>query len=431
MRLKGWLGLPAAVTAMVLVGAACGGGTSTSSSTTTSSGPTTSAPSGGTASDVGITPNSVTVGNVSILSGPIPGLFQGAPNGVDAFFAYQNSQGGVNGRQLKLKSSDDAFSCSQNQSQTQSLAGQTFAFVGSFSLFDNCGANVLKSQANVPDVAYSLDPVAQALPNNFSPQPLADSWRLGPLTYYKQQYPQAIKNVGALIANVGSAQASWQNEKAAMQSLGYHISYERAANPLDTDFTADVVRMRSAGVQMVVLNSDVKTIAHFLNNAQQQGYKPALIESVGPAYDATFSKLANPGSAQQLLIDQQQALYLGGDRSSTPEVNNFLTWMSKTHPGSAPDIYSVFGWASARLFVQALQNAGLNPTRTSVMAALQNIHSFNSNGLLATADPAGKKPPTCWVLIKTTSNNQYQRVQPPSPASGFTCNPDGLYTHPG
>jgi ABC-type branched-subunit amino acid transport system substrate-binding protein len=337
----------------------------------------------------------------------------------------------VNGRQLSLKSSDDAFSCEQNQSQTQSLSGQAFAFVGSFSLFDNCGANVLKAQPAIPDVAYSLDPVAQALPNNFSPQPLANSWRLGPLTYYKQKYPQAIKNVGALVANIASAQASWQNEKAAMQSLGYHISYERAANPLDTDFTADVVRMRSAGVQMVVVNSDVKTIAHFLNNAQQQGFKPALVESVGPAYDASFFKLANPGASQQLLIDQQQALYLGGDRSSTPEVNNFLTWMNKTHPGFAPDIYSAFGWASARLFVQALQSAGLNPTRAGVMAALQNIHSFDSNGLLATADPAGKKPPTCWVLIKTTSNNQYQRVSPPSPSQGFTCNPGGLYTHPG
>jgi ABC-type branched-subunit amino acid transport system substrate-binding protein len=371
------------------------------------------------------------VGNVSILSGPVPGLFQGAPNGADAFFAYQNSLGGVNGRKINLKSSDDAFSCNQNQNETQSLSGSAFAFVGSFSLFDNCGAKVLQAQPTIPDVAFSLDPVAQALPNNFSPSPLANGYRTGPFIYYKQKYPQAITHVGALVANIPSSIASWNNEKAAMQSLGYKVSYERDINPLDTDFTSDVVRMRAAGVQMVVLsNTDVKSTARFLNNAQQQAYQPQLVESGGVAYDASFFKLVNPGAAQGLLNDQTQALYLGGDAKSTPEVQLFDTWMAKAHPGSAPDIFSVYGWTSARLFTQALQAAGLNPTRASVLAALRNVHSFSSNGLLATGDPAGKVAPTCWVLIKV-NNNQYQRVQPPSPPSGFTCNPDGEYTHPG
>jgi ABC-type branched-subunit amino acid transport system substrate-binding protein len=414
--------------AVALVGAACGGGSSSSSSstTTTNAASTTAPPGGGTASDVGVTPNQVTVGNVSILSGPVPGLFQGAPNGVDAFFAYQNSLGGVNGRKINLKSSDDAFSCNQNQNETQSLAGQAFAFVGSFSLFDNCGGKVLQAQPTIPDVAFSLDPVAQALPNNFSPQPLQNGWRLGPLTYYKQKYPQAITHVGALVANIPSALSSWNNEKAAMESLGYKISYERDISPLDTDFTSDVVRMRSAGVQMVVINTDVKGTAHFLNNAQQQAYKPQLVESLGTAYDGSFFKLVNPGAAQPVLIDQQQALYLGGDAKTTPEVSLFDTWMAKTHPGFQPDIFSIYGWTSARLFTQALQTAGLNPTRAGVLAALHNVHSFDSNGLLAVGDPADKKAPTCWVLIKT-NNNQYQRQQPPSPPSGFTCNPDGEF----
>ena len=115
-----------------------------------------------------------------------------------------------------------------------------------------------------------------------------------------------------------------------------------------------------------------------------------------------------------MLIDQLQALYLGGDAKTAPEVNLFLTWLAKTHPGFQPDIYTVYGWASARLFTQALQAAGVNPTRASVLAALQKVHSFDSNGLLATGDPASKKAPTCWLLVKA-NNNQYQRCSPPSP----------------
>src|SRR5205823_11626604 len=69
------------------------------------------APAGGNggATDVGVTGESITLGNVSTLSGPIPGLFQGAVLGAQAFAAYANSQGGVFGRRLKVEVRDDQF----------------------------------------------------------------------------------------------------------------------------------------------------------------------------------------------------------------------------------------------------------------------------------------------------------------------------------
>src|SRR3954454_8291869 len=98
--------------------------------------------------DIGVTGNSITASNVSILTGPVPGLFAGAFNGTDAFFQYQNSQGGVYGRQLKVLPRDDQFDCGQNKSLTDSDIPKVFAFVGSFSLFDNCGAQSLGAHAD-------------------------------------------------------------------------------------------------------------------------------------------------------------------------------------------------------------------------------------------------------------------------------------------
>jgi ABC-type branched-subunit amino acid transport system substrate-binding protein len=359
------------------------------------------------------------VANVSILSGPVPGLFQGAPNGASAYFAYVNSQGGVNGRKLVLDSLDDGFSCSQNEALTQSALTSDFAFVGSFSLFDNCGAKVLSVNRDVPDVAYSLDPHAQVLANNFSPAPGQQGWRTGPLEYYKAHFPQAIKAVGTLVGNVPSAIDSWDNEQAAMVALGYHVAYERTYNPLETDFSADIIRMRNAGVQLLSLSAaDVKTIARVLNEAQQQGWHPQLVTSAGPAYDGSFFKLVNPGAADGMLNDQQQALYLGQDAATTPSVRLFDTWMARAHPGFQIDLFSVFGWTSAELFVDALRAAGPNPTRQSVLAQLQKTTSFDANGLIAPANPAAKVSPSCWVLIKVT-HGHYERFA--SPPKGFTC----------
>ncbi len=98
-------------------------------------------------SQTGVTPNSVTVGNVSIITGPVPGLFEGAPIGVKAYFDYVNSHGGVNGRKLFVNSSDDAFTGQQNETETQEAVGRDFALVGSFSLFDGYGCKVLRRQS--------------------------------------------------------------------------------------------------------------------------------------------------------------------------------------------------------------------------------------------------------------------------------------------
>ncbi len=418
--------LAASLPILTIVAASCGSssvGSSATTSTTAAPSTRTTGAAGTTSPTTGLSPTEVRVANISILSGPVPGLFQGAPNGVEAFFAYQNSKGGVFGRKLVLDSQDDGFQCTQNQALAQSDLAVDFAFVGSFSLFDNCSGRVLAQNADIPDVSFSLDPVAQALPNNFSPQPLENGWRTGSLAYYKQKYPQAVKAVGTLVGNVPSAIDSWNGEKAAMTSMGYHVAYERLYNPLETDFTSDVLRMRQAGVQMVSLTqADVKTVARVLNAMQAQGFHPQVITAGGVAYDGSLFKLVNPGAAEGLLNDQQQAMYLGEDQATNPEVALFRTWMGKVHPNFPTDIFTVYGWTSARLFVQALQAAGPNPTRASVLAALRNVHSYDSNGLLAASDPADKRAPTCWLLIRIHSG-KYERYQDPS--TGFRC--DGGY----
>ena len=198
------------------------------------------------------------MGNVSILSGPVPGLFQGAPNGADAFFAYQNSLGGVNGRKIVLKSSDDAFSCDQNTNETQSLSGRPSPSWARSRCSTTAGPRFSKLSPTFPTSPTRSTPWRRLCPTTSAPSPSRTGGASARSSTTSSGIPKAMTNVGAIVANIPSALASWNNEKAAMQSLGYHISYERDVNPLDTDFTSDVLRMRNAGVQMVVMNTDMK-----------------------------------------------------------------------------------------------------------------------------------------------------------------------------
>ncbi|HWE70149.1 MAG TPA: ABC transporter substrate-binding protein, partial [Acidimicrobiales bacterium] len=105
-------------------GSATGGAAATggapSGTVAAASGPT--CPNGAPGSGPGVTPSTITIGNVSTVTGPVPGLFTSARLGTQAFVAYQNSIGGVCGRKLTLDSGDDNMEQAQNSTTVQSLA---------------------------------------------------------------------------------------------------------------------------------------------------------------------------------------------------------------------------------------------------------------------------------------------------------------------
>jgi hypothetical protein len=73
------------------------------------------------------------------------------------------------------------------------------------------------------------------------------------------------------------------------------------------------------------------------------------------------------------------------------------------------------------MFVKALTAAGPKAKRADLLAQLKKVTSFDADGLLAPSDPAGKKPPTCW-LGATLKGGTWTRT---TPAKGFRC--DGPY----
>ncbi len=366
--------------------------------------------------------------NIATIGGIVPGLFKGALVGTDAYLAYQNSLGGLDGRKFKLLSGDDQFDCSLNQSETQQYLSQVIAFTGSFSLQDNCGGQVLAANPGVPNVSETLNTTVSELPNTFSPQPLVAGWQLGPLAFYKSKFPKAVKHVGELIAGVPSSEAAAAGEDAAMEHEGFKIVYSRTYGPLESDFTADVIKMQQAGVQAVNLTAvDAAIASRFMQEAATQGFHPQLVFSGGPIYTDSFVKQAGGASVVNgAYLNQPEALYLGGDSATIPAVGEFLKWVNGLYPGFPIDLFTVYGWTSAALYVQGLKGAGPLPTRASLLQALGRITSFTADGMQAPSDPAGKQPSSCYLLAQIV-NGQFVRTD--MPATGFKCG-SSFYTAP-
>ena len=368
------------VATVAMVAGACSSTPSaapTPSSTTPASGSTaTTLPSGGQSN--GVTATTVTVGQVDDLTAPLPGLFKGAEDGTEAYFDYINSLGGVNGRKIILDAQDSAYNDGTVANATAAQIKDDFALVGGFSLDDAAEEPLIKA-AGMPDIAYPLDPDLSNLPTAYSPVPNNDNDV--PVTIFKvlkKRFPQAIKHVGILWANdtAATAEAEKAFERGA-ESQGFKIVYDASFTPSQTTFLANVLTMKSAGRADVLHPAATGLLRRHRGRGDAAAELPP-VNIQGDAYSANLVK--DGGSAVNgMYIEIGYVLYLGAD-SDLPAVKLYTKWMKIADPDANFELQSLFGWASAVLFVQGLRTAGNPPTRAGLEAALDKVTSFNAGG---------------------------------------------------
>jgi ABC-type branched-subunit amino acid transport system substrate-binding protein len=408
---------------------ACGSSKSTSSngnsnSTTTVNGatlPTLPAPDKvtGTLSGPGVTASTITIGQITTISGPVPGLFQGANDGLDAWVDWINDNGGIDGRQVKVDHVDDAFNCTTYTNAMKHFATSVFAVVGNLTLEDTCGKSVLAANPNLVDIqALSLDPTLYSVPNAYSGAPQPPGGITTGLQYMKQKFPTAVTKAGELVGQ--AAAANGKEELLTAESVGYHYIYVQDIPDLTTNFTSYILKMKSQGVQFVDMTSlAVTSAANFLQQAAQQNYHPKVLYSAS-AYDAQLFKLLGKASLANNVVWSAlpDALYLGQDRASNPAVNTFLNYLPKARANATSDLFAVEAWSAADLMLTAMQKAGSSITPQTVLSTLPSITSYNAGGLVGQNDP-GQKQGTHCVVIANVQNGQWVRVDPTG--TGFDC----------
>jgi ABC-type branched-subunit amino acid transport system substrate-binding protein len=400
-------------------GSTTGAGTSPDGATAAegSAAPASPAPAGGNggATDVGVTANEIVLGNVATLTGPVPGLFAGAVYGTQAAIAYQNSKGGLFGRKLRLEVRDDQFDTGQNRALTTELTSKAFALVGSFSLYDDAAVDALQ-KSGIPDFSVPINDSRGKLSNNFSTSPIDPAGGpTGHFEWIQAKFPDAVKSVGSIYGDVPASKAQHLRLQRVAEALGWKFAYTRGYQPTETDFTADVVRMRQSGVKGIYLfAADDKAVARLGNAMKQQGFKPEFVLTNYQPVAADIAKDAVEGwygsSSYVPFLDPDEP-------ARTPEVKVMTEWLNKVKPGFKPDLYVVYTWSLARLALQAMEMAGPKLTRVAVQDAVKKIGQFDAFGLMAPANPGAKVPPVC-VIIEQVKGGQFRRLDP---TSGYGC----------
>ncbi len=380
-----------------------------------------------TASAPGITPTEIHIGTIQDISGPVPGLFQTALDGMKAWVAYQNSRGGLDGRRIVLDAYDAGLNPTKFQQAMAQACAQDFALVGVESTVDGAGA-IEGQQCGIPDLSDNpTTPQAGAGTDVFPVNPSEpNEYPTGWFDWIKKNYPSVVSHAAIMWPDVSTTQMTGERLRDTAESVGFHFVYQNATPIVDSDYLPNVQTMESDGVQYFAWQADYQSMARILQAMQQLNWRPKVVDTTATAYNQEFLKTAG-SAANGIFITLTVALT--GEASGNPAMQSYLSWLNKAVPGhQPPDIFGIYSWAAGELFSQALSTLGPNPTRAQMLSSLGTIHHFTGDGMVAPTDPADHKVSSCFEVI-TVKNDQFVRVYPTQPNT-FDCSLGTLYTDP-
>ncbi len=412
-------------------GSAGGHATAASATATGSAGATPAsasvcnASSNGGATATGVTANTITIGNIASISGVAPGLTQSAQQATEAFAAYVNSTGGICGRQLKVTTYDDQNDADQNAADASEACQSTFALVGSATGFDNGGASTIQS-CGIPYVGAELSTHEMGdVPNAFGASPgNAHYWPTGPAVWLKSQYPNAVTHAAMIYLNVPATQEQAASEMQAYQSVGFDYVYQVAVSPTEPNYAPHVAKMQSDGVQYVTEYSDDNSAARLLQAMAQANYQPQVVDWFSEEYSQQFLS-ESQGDADGDLVLMATTPY---EDPPDPGMQLFLSWLNRVAPGAHHDIFGELAWSAGLAFLQAAKAVGPHLTRAALIAALQQIGSWNGGGVTPPITSFGQKIPSPCFSYDKIQNNAFVRLYPSQPNT-FDCSSAGMFKY--
>lgn len=376
---------PARLVAVLAIAAlgvtACGSSGGTSSSA--SSGAPAASGGKNTASAPGVTADTVTIGTTQPLTGPAaPGYSEIAP-AMTAMFNYINSQGGVNGRQIKLTAKDDGYNPTNTVTATRELVLQdkVFATVGSLGTPTHTKVVDYLNQSKVPDLFVSSGcqcwNVPKTHPETFGWQPdyVTEGEVLG--QYIKDNLPNA--KIGFFGQNDELGQDGLQGLEKAIDPAKIVSKQTYVTSDLSQPqgVAAQISALKAAGADTVVMFTIPAATAVAKLTMAGLSYNPQLVvTNVGsdPVTLGGLLKSFSKGAADQtalegLITDTYLPPY--GTGKDDAWVTLFTKIQKQYNPSTPIDGNVEYGMSLAYTFAQALKNAGQNPTRESIVKAVE------------------------------------------------------------
>ena len=338
------------------------------------------------AAEVGVSSTSITLGMTLPMTGTASPGYNKIPGAMKAYFDYVNANGGVNGRSINLKVEDDQYVPTQAVAKTNKLLLQdkVMALIAPLGTANNkaVAASVNPARRGVPvlfvNTGFSGFTDTKKYPTTYAILPSYVMEAKIMAEYIKDNF--AGKTLGLVYQDDDFGTDALKGFTQAGVTFAAKVAYASGSQS-STTAAGWVTKLSAAKCDVVILFGVSSATAAGLGTAAALKYAPQwILGSVGG--DATTIKAA--GVPAGVLYNAVGASFAPATTDATDEyVKLFSDIYAKAVPGSAFDNNVLIGMNTAFVAAQALKAAGTNPTRASLMAAIDTKGAtFASAGLL-------------------------------------------------
>jgi branched-chain amino acid transport system substrate-binding protein len=346
-----------------------------------------------TASDVGITKDTITLGGTYPLSGPAA-AYADIAKSMNAYFQYTNDNGGVNGRKITFTVVDDGYNPANTPAKARELVEQdkVFATVGNLGTPPNLATRQYYNDNSVPDLFVFTG--SDHWGNDFSQFPWVIGWQPDYQAEAKIYAKDILANhpnakIGILYQNddYGQDYVKGLNDGLGAKA-GTMIVKTTTYNALDpSDMSSQINQLKASGADLFFNVATPKFAADALVRSVTSGWNPVLyLNSVGASTTTVQAVLKTLGKANALDgMTTVQYLKDPNDpaQANDPGVVKYKDILSKYGNGCNPiNSFCVVGVACAFTIVDVLKQAGTNMTRKNVMDIAANKLNETNNFLL-------------------------------------------------
>jgi branched-chain amino acid transport system substrate-binding protein len=334
----------------------------------------------------GITDTEIILGEHATLTGMLSTFLAPIAKAEEAYFKYVNeTQGGVCGRQIVFKVEDNAYDEAKTAEAVRKLVeqDQVFAMVGNIGSPHAAAWDYL-NEKGVPDLfisagdhLFGVDP--QGHP--WSVQMIPDYRMEGALfgEYISENLPG--KNVAILYPKTGLGLDGLAGVKDGVDPEKNQIVTEQSFEITAVDIRSQVIAMKNANAEVVVLYSTGGFTAQAIKAADGMGWHPQYFASYPNSDDSIFQFV--PAEVMSGTISFQAVKLASW--TDDPAIAQHHELM-RTYGGLAATNFTVYGQVLAELTVEVLGRSCGNLSREGVMDAVLSLRGCHSDLLMDGVD---------------------------------------------
>ncbi len=327
----------------------------------------------------GVSDDKILFGQSAAFQGPASALGVGVREGILAAFNEANDLGGVHGRELELVSYDDGYEPTRAIGNTRRLIDddQVFALIGEVGTPTSRAVQPIATAADVPFIGP------------FTGAGFLRDTRLGNVINIRASYDQETEAwIRYLVDDLGLSRVAilYQDDSFGRVGLAGVIkaldrrgmalvaegTYMRNTTAVKTAFLA----IRRSRPEAVVMVGAYKPCATFIKLARRFDLEARFVTISFVGSDALAKELGADGEG----VIVSQVVPLPDDRSM-PIVRQYREAILASNPDTRPGFVSLEGYLIGRLVVEALQVAGPEITRRTLIATIYDIGEFDLGGL--------------------------------------------------